>query len=376
VTPSSSATTDTTAARATAPTTRAGIFFWLALVALGLSVVTVIAMTAYTRRMERWLEHTTWVHQTTRSALLDVTGPLPRTDRVSAGSFSVDAARAIARFDTVGDSTSDNPAQMTRMRAIRELAGEWSNAVLARPAVAPGLASAIEAKVQEFLAEEERLYRMRADRFQQAQSATAITVALELVFVAAILIAYARRNARDIAVANEQQQRLEEQAAEVEEQAMELEISNHELRQAATQIEQERKNAADHARDGERATALLHTALNSAPLAVALVDDDLRYLHVNTRWTELTGADQSRHVGRRFGELPFSRDAYTAALNVITTALETRTPSLNVPLAGHGVADSTGDPRQWLLSATPLAGGVTGGVAITLLDVTTRGAAV
>lgn len=214
--------------------------YWLALTSLGVSIVTVLAMTAYSRHMERLVEQNTHVYQMTRSGLLDVTGPLPRAGPGSGGPFALDAARAIARFDSAADSTR-NPTQMARIRSIRELAGQWSSAVMSRPSVAPGLASAIESNVQEFLAEEQRLYRVRSSQFHRAQVATATTVTLELVFVAVILIIYSQRIARDMTAANEQQLRLEEQAAELEEQALELEISNHELREAVRRIEQARE---------------------------------------------------------------------------------------------------------------------------------------
>jgi hypothetical protein len=220
--------------------TSARTLFWLAIAALGLSVVTVFAMTAYSRDMQHWVEFTTRMYQTTRSALLDVTGPLPRGDSTGMAAFAVNARSAIARFDTVGDSIRDNPLQMQRIRAIRELAGQWSKAIRDRPAAAPGLAAAIESKVEAFLTEEQQLYQVRSDRFHRAQAATAITITVELAFVAAILVAYSRRIAADAAAAAEQQQQLEEQAAQLEEQTMELEIANHELREALARADERR----------------------------------------------------------------------------------------------------------------------------------------
>jgi hypothetical protein len=211
--------------------------FWLAQASLALSAATVIGMTLYTRYMERFVEHTTRMYQTTRSAMLDVTGPLSRGDSLAMSSFHVDAARAIARFDTVGDSTSNNPLQFERMRAIRELAGQWAGALRDRPAAAPGIASAIEEKVREFLIAEERLHRFRSTLFHRAQAATAIAVTLELAVVAAILVGYSRKVAKATTEAHARQQRLQEQAARLHEQTLELEISNHELREAAARDE-------------------------------------------------------------------------------------------------------------------------------------------
>jgi len=215
-----------------------GRLFWLTLAALALSAATVIGMTAYTRYMERWVEHSTRMYQTTRSAMLDVTGPLSRGDSIAMSSFHVDAASAIARFDTVGDSTRNDPIQLQRMRVIRELAGEWSSALRNHPAAAPALAAAIEEKVREFLVEEQRLRVVRSSRFHRAQVTTAVAVTLELALVAAILIAYSRQIATAAAAAAARQQRLEEQAAQLQRQTLELEVSNHELREALARADE------------------------------------------------------------------------------------------------------------------------------------------
>src|ERR1700761_5846781 len=71
--------------------------FWLALAALAVCAVTVVAMTAYSRNMEHWVEHTTAVYQTTRSGLLDLTGPI--ASRQPTPSLA-NPGRAIARFDS------------------------------------------------------------------------------------------------------------------------------------------------------------------------------------------------------------------------------------------------------------------------------------
>src|SRR5262249_38485272 len=153
--------------------------------------------------------------------------------------------------------------------------------------------------------------------------------------------------------------------------ALELEISNHELREAATRVEQEHHHAATQERERERASALLNATLDSAPVAVALVDAGLRYLQVNAHWTELTGVDRAQHVGRRLEHLHFSHDAFATALDVVTSARETTTPSINAQLSGYAAAGG-GDLRHWLLSAAPVSptSGSNGGVAIALLDVT------
>ncbi len=226
-------TTNTTADPSAAP---ARLLFWLALAALAVSIATVIGMTAYSRAMERWVEHSTLVYQMTRSALLDLTGPIPTGNRVIVGAGGSNPERAIARFDSIGDLTKDNPGQQTRIRAVRELAGQWASAIRYGTAVAPGLAAAVESRVREFLAEESRLYDERSKRFHRMQTATAVTVTIELLFVALIVVAYSRRIARSIAEATALQNQLEEQATELEAQALELEVTNHELREAAAEV--------------------------------------------------------------------------------------------------------------------------------------------
>jgi PAS domain-containing protein len=355
-----------------APTAPGRLFFGLALTALGLSAVTVVGMTAYSRSMERWVEHSTLVYQTTRSALLDLTGPIPTGNRVILSVAGSDPERAIARFDSVGDMTRDNPAQQTRMRGIRELAGEWATAIRRGAPVAPALAAAVDLQVRQFLTDEQQLYDLRLNRFHRMQIATVVAVVIELAFVGLIVVAYSRRIAQHIAQANVLQRQLEDQAAELEEQTMELEVSNHELRESGLQAEREHETATLHARHRDRATAFLNASLDSAPVAFALVDADLRYVQVNARWAELTGVEVAGHVGRRFDELPFSTDALAPALEVVARVANSPTATLNLQLSGHKASDKRSDGRRWLLSAAPVAPSVgsSGGVAIALLDVT------
>jgi PAS domain S-box-containing protein len=352
------------------PSAPARPLFWLALAALVVSIATVLAMTAYARGVQRWTEHSTRVYQTTRSGLLDLTGSLPRSDGAAATGRS-HPERAIARFDSVGDLTSDNPIQQARMRDIRELTGEWANASRAGAGVAPGLAEAVEEKLREFLTEEQRLYRVRSDRFRRAQTATAFAVTLELTFVALIMIMYARRISRHVVAAYAQQQQLEEQAAEVEEQAMELEISNHELRSALEQVDAEHRSVAELRRQAAHTDALLQASLSSAPVGMALLDADLRYIRVNARWAELTGVADVEHVGRRLDEdLPFSRDALSATLQVISRARTQGAASLDVPISARPTTAAEGESRAWRVSASPVWLDGAAGVALSVADVT------
>ena len=237
----SSASQVTTKTIAEPPAVPARVLFWLTLSALAMSVATVIGMTEYSRSMERWVEHSTLVYQTTRSGLLDLTGPIPGGTRIIVDAAGSNPARAIARFDSVGDLTQDNPTQQARVRTIRELAGQWASAIRYGTPVAPGLAAAVESKVDEFLAEESRLYAARSTRFHRAQIATAATVTIELVFVALIVVAYSRRIAQFAVEANALQNQLEEQATELEAQALDLEVTNHELREAAAEVARARE---------------------------------------------------------------------------------------------------------------------------------------
>lgn len=352
------------------PAAPARALFWLSLAALALSVVTVIGMTAYSRNMQRWVEHSALVYEMTRSAQFDLTGVMP--GEAGGGPMGREPERAVARFDSVALLTADNPSQQSRIRAIRERAGRWIAAQREQAGVAAGLAVAIDADIADFLAEEQRLYRERADRFHNIQITTAVAVALELVFVALIVTAYSRRIKQHVAASAEQQQRLEEQAAELEDQTLELEVSNHELREAMAREERERLNASGHERERAHATALLNASLDSAPVAIALVGADLTYLRVNARWAELTGAEPDHHVGKAFDELPFSHDALAQALGVVARARLAGRSAVNMQLSGHQVSGPQDDLRNWLLSAAPIApaDGSALGVAIALLDVT------
>jgi signal transduction histidine kinase len=222
------------------PVAPARSLFRLALAALGLCLATVIALTAYSRDLQGRVEHTTLVYQTTRSALLDLTGTVPgAADTVESGASP---GRAIARFDSVADLTADDPGQQARMRAIREIAGSWAVAARRNAAAAPGLAAAVESRVRAFLAEEQRLYRIRSSRFHRAQAITILVVAVELALVAGLLVMYRRRTLGELRAAADLQTRLDEQALLLQHQAVDLEVANHELREVVDR-ERERRLA-------------------------------------------------------------------------------------------------------------------------------------
>jgi signal transduction histidine kinase/ActR/RegA family two-component response regulator len=245
------------------PVAPARSLFWLAVVSLGLCLLTIIGTTAYSRGAQELVEHTTVVYQTTRSALLDLTGPLRTVDAAQPG---VNPDRAIARFDSVADLTADNPSQQARMRAIREIAGSWAVAARANTAAAPGLAAAVESSVRTFLAEEQRLYRVRSDRFHRAQTITDIVVAVELVAVAVLLAMYRRRTLDELRTIADQQSRLDEQALALQQQAVDLEVANHELREVSDRQERRQEtparrgigpaDAIDHRAHAEKMDAL------------------------------------------------------------------------------------------------------------------------
>ena len=74
------------------------------------------------------------------------------------------------------------------------------------------------------------------------------------------------------------------------------------------------------ARETRAAIALKEAIMRSAPVALAMVDRDLRYIYVNARWCKDTGVSRARAIGAHVGELfPESyaglKDTYDRCLN-------------------------------------------------------------
>jgi PAS domain S-box-containing protein len=104
-------------------------------------------------------------------------------------------------------------------------------------------------------------------------------------------------------------------------------------------------------REAEESVALLETILSAAPVGLAFVDTDLRYVRVNDAMAAMNGLPPSAHVGRTPSELLPALGPEIESLG--RRVLETNQPLLRVELEGETPAP--GSTRlQWLASYYPV----------------------
>jgi PAS domain S-box-containing protein len=125
--------------------------------------------------------------------------------------------------------------------------------------------------------------------------------------------------------------------------------------------EQERRSA--------EARALLDTLIDQAPIGVAFLDLEGRYVRVNDTLAEMHGISAAEHVGRRPEELfpDLAASAPPRLARVVATG---------APVADNEVTRTRpdGSPGHYLVSHYPvrLAGGELIGVGVTVADITAR----
>jgi PAS domain S-box-containing protein len=173
----------------------------------------------------------------------------------------------------------------------------------------------------------------------------------------------ARRRAEDIAIENgrlyraaeEAQIELEEAAAQAEEAMAESELSKVQVEEAM--------------RHQNETLAMLGSMLVSAPVGLAFIDRDLRYVRVNERLARLKGIEQGMLVGHRVGE---NREVWAARL---------RPHLLQVFASGIAMHDlevvdeiDLGDPRTVRINLEPvrIPGQEVSWVGMAVEDVTER----
>jgi len=121
-------------------------------------------------------------------------------------------------------------------------------------------------------------------------------------------------------------------------------------------------------REAEESLALLETILSAAPVGLAFVDTDLRYLRVNDSLAAMNGVPVSAHRGRAPSEV--RSNLGTAIESLQRRALETDQPVLGVEVEGETPATAQG----WLASCYPVRthGGRVLGIGCVVEDVTER----
>jgi PAS domain S-box-containing protein len=137
-----------------------------------------------------------------------------------------------------------------------------------------------------------------------------IALVISIGTIALIVWAGVKRIAARNAERDLQQENLEQQAIELEEQALELELHVEELEQANAALvaanaatDAAHRKALAEMTERMRLTALFEAALRTVPIAMAIIDTDLRYIKVNSACAVMTGIDVDAHPGRTLREV-------------------------------------------------------------------------
>jgi PAS domain S-box-containing protein len=168
--------------------------------------------------------------------------------------------------------------------------------------------------------------------------AVAIAIFAPLALLAGLFWQVARRAAAAEAEHARQQEDLEHQAVQLEEQAVELEEHVDALvRSNAALVASEAETASAHRTTLEemaerlRQTAMFEAALRTVPIAIAIIDPELRYIKVNAATAAMTGLDVDAHPGRALREVnPVLAPGLEKAMRRV---LETGEPCLNYRLS-------------------------------------------
>ena len=122
----------------------------------------------------------------------------------------------------------------------------------------------------------------------------------------------------------------------------------------------------------ERSLGLLDTLIATAPVGLAFLDTDRRYVRVNEALAAINGRPVEDHVGRLVEEVPGPLGEQLAGVHrEVVTARE---PRLEREGSGE-TPGAPGDTRHWISSLTPvrgLDGQTVVGVGVTVIDITER----
>jgi PAS domain S-box-containing protein len=167
--------------------------------------------------------------------------------------------------------------------------------------------------------------------------------------LAGLVVASGRRFAVAAEQLSDQQDQLEDQAVELEQQVQELEVSNTELAESMDLERQAREQLEAESRERRRNASLLEAALQSAPVAMSLLDENLRYQIVNETTCRVTGHPPSYLIGKTLREVnpAFGHDTEQALRQVLATLEPLRNMEMQRP------GNAPGKARRMLISAHP-----------------------
>lgn len=136
----------------------------------------------------------------------------------------------------------------------------------------------------------------------------------------------------------------------------------------------DRKLAADALEKSQRLIleqfVQLQSLFNNTPVALGLLDDQLRYVMVNERLAQINGIPSEQHVGRSVQEI-VPTDVWLAVEPALRAAVEQAQPTLNLEFR-RGLPHAPEDIHDWLVSYHPniAADGAVIGVYAVIVDIT------
>jgi hypothetical protein len=122
-------------------------------------------------------------------------------------------------------------------------------------------------------------------------------------------------------------------------------------------------------KSAEESLSLLTTLYRTAPVGLAFVDCDLRYVRVNEALAEINGVPAAEHIGRPVAELV--PKLFPALEPVYRRVIGTRTPVVDLEVRGETSA-RPGELRHWRANYYPVeaADGTMLGVGVVVVEIT------
>ncbi len=160
--------------------------------------------------------------------------------------------------------------------------------------------------------------------------------------------------------------------AHVTERTAELNTANEELTAEVAErkrVATELRNAEQHMREQRDQLEQLY---RTAPVGLALVDKDLRYIRVNDRLAAINGLPAAEHVGLKVRDI-LPEPLATAAEAPFRRVIDRGEPLLNIEMTGP-TATTAGTRHHWLTNYYPVVAkdGTVRGASVIVQDITGR----